>query len=404
MNVRYGERYAVTTDRIEEIRAELLDDLRDGISFAAEQMADTLAEMVAQQAEERPRDGELLTRRLGLTGVRPETLTLLGARLELSRDRVRQLYTRAAGQLLRRVQATGYPDPAIFAEHYPVGTGDQRLVRSLLIDSYVGDADIAAQDLAYLKLRLAGHSLIDAKRVAGFVFQRIAGWQQRGRWHPDRPRTAEVPAGQLLPLLRRVEWAAGTATELPELPITTVDADDDARGGMFAEKLGREVTFDTALQARLLRMLDASEQVDSYVERPIAVDYDLDGTPDSYCPTVAVRLTDGRTLLVDVVALGQLGLHANRVRLDAAREQAHACGWGWLVFTGSRLGEPDLVRHSVSARSENILRNRLAAGPLGWREFRSCIEGTDLDPVDLIALTLRHRWRWDRAPFRLAAG
>lgn len=393
----------MTTNRIEEIQAGLLDDLHDGLSFASEQMVTTLAEMVADQAEDRPRDGELLTRRLGLQGIRPETLTLLGARFELSRDRVRQVYTRAAGQLLRRVQATGSPDPSIFAERYPVGTGDQSLTRTLLIETYVGDSDIAAQDLAYLKLRLAGHGLIDAKRVAGFVFQRIAGWQQRGRWHPDNPRgeAAESVGGQLLPLLRRVSWPDGDPDALPELPITTVDAADDARGHMFAEKLGRETTFDTALQARLLRILDEADQVADYVERPFGVGYDLDGAPDSYCPTVAVRLTDGRVLLVDVIALGQLGVHAQRVRIEAARAEARKRGWGWLVYTGSRLGEPDLLRHKVSARSENILRNRLAGGAIGWREFRGCAEDTGLEPVDLIALTLRHGWRWDRAPFRL---
>ncbi|MGH8883474.1 MAG: hypothetical protein ACRD0P_40045, partial [Stackebrandtia sp.] len=328
----------MTTNRIEEIQAGMLDDLGNDLSFASEEMADLLARMVAEQAEDRPRDGELLTRRLGLDGLRPETLTLLGARFELSRDRVRQHYTRAAGQVLRRVQATGFPDPAVFAAQYPVQASDQGLVRSLLLETYASDSDIAAQDLAYLKLRLAGHSLIDAKRLAGFVFQRIAGWQQRGRWHLDTPRTSETEVGQLLPLLRRVEWPDGTAAALPDLPITTVDADDDARGHVFAEKLGREVTFDTALQARALRLLDESEQVATYVERPIGVDYQVDGAPDSYCPTVAVRLTDGRALLLDVVALGRLGLHANRARLDAARAQAHARGWGWLVFTGSRLG------------------------------------------------------------------
>ncbi|MBO0854319.1 MAG: hypothetical protein J2P18_11170 [Nocardia sp.] len=392
----------MTTNRIEELRAGL-DDLREGLSFTSEQMTETLALMVADQAADRPRDGELLTRRLGLQGLRPETLTLLGARFEVSRDRVRQLYTRAAGQLLRRVQATGYPDPAVFAERYPVDAGDRALVRTLLLETYVGDTDIAAQDLAYLKLRLAGHALMDAKRVAGFVYQRIAGWQQRGRWHPDRPRATDIPAGQLLPLLRRAMWTDGAPQQLPTTPIATVDAGDDARGHMFAEKPGREITFDTALQARLLRLLDEGEQVESFVERPVVVDFDLDGEPDSYCPAVAARLTDGRALLIDVVALGHVGAAVNRARLEAARAEAHSRGWGWLVFTGSHLGEPDLLRYRVPARTENILRNRLAEGPIGWTEFQRCISGTDLDPVELTALVLRHRWRWDRAPFRLTA-
>ncbi|WP_280268804.1 hypothetical protein [Nocardia wallacei] len=392
----------MTTSRIEDLQTGLLDDLREGISFGLEEVDETLAAMVAIQAEERPRSAELITPRLGLDGERPETLTLIGARHELSRDRVRQLYTRAIGQMVRRVQATGYPDTAVFAERYPVGWGDERLVRTLLAEIYATDSDIAAQDLAYLRLRLAGHALLDAKRMAGFVFQRIAGWQQRGRWHLPAPRHSEPAAGQLVPLLRRVEWPRGEPAVLPGTPVPTVDADDDARGSMFAEKLDRETTFDTALEARLLRILDESEQVAAFTERPAAVDYRLDGIERAHYPTVAARLTDGRALLIDVVPLGRVAVHGNRAKLEAARGWAHDHGWGWLVFTGSRLGEPDLRRHAVEARRENILRNRLAEGPLAWPEFRGIADETGLDIVDLNALALRHGWRWERGPFRLA--
>ncbi|RDI44632.1 hypothetical protein [Nocardia mexicana] len=394
----------VTTSRIEDLRTGLLDDLREGISFGLEEADETLAAMVAVQADERPRSAELITPRLGLDGERPETLTLIGARHELSRDRVRQLYTRAVGQMVRRVQATGFPDTAVFAERYPVGWGDERLVRTLLAEIYATDSDIAAQDLAYLRLRLAGHALMDAKRMAGFVFQRIAGWQQRGRWHLPTPRHTEPVAGQLVPLLRRAEWPAGSPGDLPGAPVRTADADDDARGSVFAEKLDRETTFDTALEARLLRMLDESEQVATFTERPGSVDYRLDGAERTHYPTVAARLTDDRVVLIDVVPLGRVAVHGNRVKLDAARAWAHERGWGWLVFTGSRLGEPDLRRHTVDARHENILRNRLADGPIAWPEFRRYIDETGIDIVDLNGLALRHGWRWERGPFRLARG
>ncbi|MBF6329772.1 hypothetical protein IU452_14705 [Nocardia transvalensis] len=384
------------------MRAGLLDDVRDGLSFELEEVDEAIAAIVAAQAEERPRDGELLTQRLGLDGERPETLTLLGARYELSRDRVRQVYTRAVGQMVRRVQATGFPDTAVFAARYPVGWGDERLVRTLLTETYVTDSDIAAQELAYLKLRLAGHALMDAKRIAGFVFQRIAGWQQRGRWHPTEPRQSDPVAGQLLPLLRRTDWPTGASAPLPDAPVTTVDADDDARGAMFTEKLGREASFDTALEARLLRMLDESEQVATFVERPVGVDYRLDGVRRTHHPTVAARLTDGRVLVIDVVPLGRLAVHGNRAKLAAAHTRAHEHGWGWLVFTGSRLGEPDLLRHTVDARHENLLRNRLAAGPIDWAEFRRYVDETGIEVVDLAAMTLRHGWRWERGPFRLS--
>ncbi|WP_051500039.1 hypothetical protein [Nocardia sp. BMG51109] len=394
----------MTTSRIEDVQAGLLDDVRDAVSFGFEEADEALAAMVAVQIEERPRGGALITQRLGLDGERPETLTLIGLRYGLSRDRVRQLYTRAVGQMVRRVQSTGYPDTAIFAERYPVGRQDERLVRTLLAEIYATDSDIAAQDLAYLRLRLAGHALLDAKRMAGFVFQRIAGWQQRGRWHLPTPRHTEPVAGQLVPLLRRADWPSGAPDPLPGSPAATPDAHDDARGFVFAEKLDRETTFDTALEARLLRMLDESEQVVTFTERPGGIDYRLDDAERAHHPTVAARLTDGRTLAIDVVPLARLAVHGNRVKLDAARTWAHDRGWGWLVYTGSRLGEPDLRRHSVEPRGENILRNRLATGPLAWPEFRRIVDETGLDMVDFTALVLRHGWRWERGPFQLAAG
>ncbi|WP_212761547.1 hypothetical protein [Nocardia uniformis] len=380
-----------------------LDDPRDGVTFGIEDVNEVLAVMVDEQAEERPRDRELITCRLGLDGESPETLTLLGARFEVSRDRARQLYTRAVGQMVRRVQGTGYPDTGVFAKRYPVGWSDERLVRTLLAETYATDSDIAAQDWAYLKLRLAGHDLQDSKRLAGFVFQRIAGWQQKGRWHvlPNQ-QAEEVPASAWNPWLRRVEWAEATPDELPDGPARGIDYGDDGRGSMFAEKLGREVSFDTGLQARLLRMLDGSERVEAFQDSPVGVEYELDGAQRVHYPTAVARFSDGRVVLMDVIPLGHAAVYANRAKATAGRAYAHAHGWGWLVWTGSGTGVADLAQRAVDTKVENILRNRLAAGPVEWDELRRYRDETGMELLDLAALVLKHEWRWDRGPFRLS--
>lgn len=378
------------------------DDPADSVSFGLEDVNEVLAAMAAEAAAERPRDGELLTCRLGLDGESPETLTMLGLRFGVSRDRARQLYTRAVGLAVRQAQATGQPDTGVFAERYPIGRGDERLVRTLLAETYATDSDIAAQDWAYLKLRLAGHDLQDAKRVAGFVFQRIAGWQQKGRWHLLPPLHPEdVPADVWNPWLRRVEWADGTPEDLPLISARPADIDDDSRGSMFSEKLGREVTFATGLQARLFRLLDGSERVESFRELPAALTYEIDGSERLHHPTVAVRFTDDRVALIDVIPLAHTAFHAQRARAAAGRAHAHARNWGWLVWTGSRLGVTDLLTRQVDSHQEHSLRNRLATGPLGWDELRTLRATTGLELLDLSALVLRNNWRWDRGPFRL---
>lgn len=397
MRTKAGYSRAVTVT--EQTQAWQLDDVRDGLSFGLEEVGEALTAMAADQATQRERDGQLLRARWGLDGQAPQTLTALGTRYELSRDRVRQLYTRAVGEIVRRVRATGCPDTTVFTQRYPREASDRRLVWTLLTETYVTGSDVVAGELAYLQLRLAGHALLDAKRVAGFVFQQVAGWQQRGRWPLHRPHTFEPDPGQLVSLLRRAEWTTGHPSAIPQAPTRTVDTDDDARGCFPADKLRRDVTFDTALEAKLLRILDASELVETFVERPAVVHYSHDRV---HCPTVVAQLTDGRVVLIDVAPLVRLALQATRSRLAATRTLAHAQGWGWLVFTGSRLGEPDLLAHRGDTGHESLLHSRLAHGPLGWNHFRGILDETQMDMVDFIAAALRHNWHWQRGPFRLA--
>ncbi|GAB2448812.1 hypothetical protein [Nocardia tengchongensis] len=455
----------MTTSDARTARTPLRDDPADGVDFGLEHVHEVLADLAAEVAADRPRDAELITCRLGLDGENPETLMLLGARFGVSRDRARQLYTRAVGTMLRQTLATGQTDLSVFADRYPVGRSDEALVRTLLAETYATDGDIAAQDWSYLKLRLAGHDLQDAKRLAGFVFQRIAGWQQKGRWHlmpvpshedgtratesgaaqasddgarrvDPAARTADTTAGRTTraatqrpadaaagrtPLsgagqgpasdgaddvwaawLRRVEWPeGGTPEELPALPAGRLDYDDDSRGRMYAEKLGREVTFDTALQARLLRLLDTSPQVQSFRELPTAVTYDLDGSERVHYPTAAATFADGRTVLIDVLPLAHTALHPQRTRAAASRAHAHSLGWGWLTWTGSRHGIPELLSRKVDAHHESTLISRLSRGPLTWPALDTFRTETDLTLLDLAALVHRHDWKWHRGPFRL---
>ncbi|MGW2663053.1 hypothetical protein ACWCW7_19010 [Nocardia tengchongensis] len=448
----------MTTSDARTARTPLRDDPADGVDFGLEHVHEVLAELAAEVAADRPRDAELITCRLGLDGENPETLMLLGARFGVSRDRARQLYTRAVGTMLRQTLATGQTDLSVFADRYPVGRSDEALVRTLLAETYATDGDIAAQDWSYLKLRLAGHDLQDAKRLAGFVFQRIAGWQQKGRWHlmpvpshedgtrPDhratepgaarasddearraetagrtadtavsrttraatqRPADAAGPASDggddvWAAWLRRVEWPeGGNPEELPMLPAGRLDYDDDSRGRMYAEKLGREVTFDTALQARLLRLLDTSPQVQSFRELPTAVTYDLDGSERVHYPTAAATFADGRTVLIDVLPLAHTALHPQRTRAAASRAHAHSRGWGWLSWTGSRHGIPELLSRKVDTHHESTLISRLSRGPLTWPALDTFRTETDLTLLDLAALVHRHDWKWHRGPFRL---
>lgn len=382
---------------------ELLDDIRDDMSFELEDVNETLAQLVIAHAERQARDAEILGYRLGIGGERPQTLAMIGARFDLSRDRIRQLHTKTVGQVLRHAQLNGMGAVPVFARRYPVGSRDQQLVRALLVETFATDTDIAANELSYLKLRLAGHPAEDAKRVAGFVTQRIMAWRKKtnrrlAKLHAEPPATSALNAA-----LTQVEWGKGAPAALPAESARVVDADDDGRGRFYLDKVGRDVAFDSGLEARLLRILTASDLVDTFQEQPSAVTYQLYGADRVAYPSVGVRLTDGRVVLIDVQPLGHIAFQTNRARAAAAREYAHAKGWGWLVWTGSRLGIADLTAREVDTRAEQRLGELLDRGPVSWPALRQVREETGLELLDFVALALRHEWRWERGPFQLNA-
>ncbi|WP_028476635.1 sigma factor-like helix-turn-helix DNA-binding protein [Nocardia sp. CNY236] len=382
-----------------------LFDLREGISFELEEVNAVLAELIAIHADRRAKDAELLTARLGIGGAKPETLTHIGTRYDLSRDRVRQLHTKAVAQLIHTAQQAGDHVTRMLSSRYPIDARDRQLVRRLLVETYVTDTDLAATELSYVKLRLAGHTGLDARRIAGFVSQRIAAWQKKTNRRLAKLYDAEPSdTNQLSTWLGHIDWPeTPTVATVPTSAARTADVDDDGRGRFYLDKVGREVRFDSGLEARLLWILNTSDVVETFQEYPVAVRYHLDGAEDWHCPSVVARLTSGRVVLIDVEALGHVGFHVNRVKAAAGRAAAHAKGWGWLIWTGSAIGVPDMSTHPVDSASTRMLHGLVARGPVRRDGLAAVRAQTGLELLDFLALVLQNDWRWDRAPFRLSA-
>lgn len=375
-------------------------DIAADVSVELEELDDLVAELLTDLAEHSARDARIVALRLGIGGQRPETLTRIGARYDLARDRARQLYTKAIGRIVREAARSGHRSAAVFGHRYPRAAGDLRLVRTLLTETYATDTDLVAMEWSYLKLRLAGHEQADAKRVAGYVMQRILGWQKKTAALLAKLHVPDA-VDDLTALLADTDWPGGTAAALPTASARVDDADDDGRGRFYLAKAGREVAYDSALAARLLRGLDASPAVTAFQEEPTALT--VDGGDHPHHPAVAAQLADGRIVLIDVVPLGRIAFQRTRVQNARSRAYAHERGWGWLVWTGSAIGPAQLARRPVDAAIEARLAADLAQGPYDRTALATVRAETGLDLLDLAALVLRNDWRWDRAPMRLSA-
>lgn len=383
---------------------EPVDDIHDDVSFGPEDCNEQLALLVDEYAQDRERGAAILRLRLGISGAAPETLTLIGARYDLARDRVRQLHTKAVGELIRHATRTGVLPIPEYSRRYPTTARDTQLMRALLAETYATDTDIAAGDLCYLKLRLAGHNGTDAKRIAGYVTQRITAWRRKTNHRMTRLQNAPSEQDNNDGMFADVQWPirSGSPAPLPTDPTRALDLDDDARGWFYLDTLGRDVGFDSGLQAKLLCALNRNAQVRTFQEFPEAIGYRLDDDEHIHFPCVAVELVDKRIVLIDVHPLGHVALRINRAKAVAAREYAHSNGWGWLVWTGSRVGVPELQHRRVDPAIETRLREQLDTGPVRWSALRQVRTETGLELLDFAALAVQHEWRWERGPFRLS--
>ncbi|WP_410869601.1 hypothetical protein [Nocardia sp. A7] len=376
-------------------------DIAADVSFELEELDELVGELITDHAERAARDARIVALRLGIGGQRPETLTRIGARYDLARDRVRQLYAKAVGRIVREAARSGHRSARVFAHRYPVEAGDLRLVRMLLVETYATDTDLVAMEWSYLKLRLAGHEPGDAKRVAGYVMQRILGWQKKTASILAKLHVPEGGADALL--LDDVEWSTGSPAPLPTESARVADGDDDGRGRFYLAKAGRDVAYDSAMAARLLRTLDADPAVAAFQEEPTALTYRFGDEEQVHYPAVAAQLTDGRIVLIDVVPLGRIAFHHNRVQTELGRTYAHEHGWGWLAWTGSALGPPQLAARTVDTSIEQRLATDLEQGPYDRLALAAVSAETGLDLLDLAGLVLRNDWQWDRMPMRLSA-
>lgn len=290
----------------------------------------------------------ILTARFGLDGQDRATLQEIGDQHGISRERVRQLVDRSvmrvAGRALKSVEDRNARDT--LTERYGPAADVEPVVRRLALEACATETGPLTKSFAVMKLRLAGHRVSDTKQLANEVRSRVGRVRHRLRELERIERKAVLAdtyaTSHLQRWLSHVEWPADTTMSpfpIPSHAARRVDIDEEGRGATFLDKLGREAAWDSRFEARLLRMLNDSSLVETFQEQPVRVPYQWGGQARPYYPDVVAQLRDGRTVLIEVKPIYEVGYAVNQNKFDAGRSFAHSRGWGWLVWT-DRYGIP----------------------------------------------------------------
>jgi hypothetical protein len=174
--------------------------------------------------------------------------------------------------------------------------------------------------------------------------------------------------------------------------------------GFLSAKLQREVAFESRLELSFIEMLEASDDVLTYQEQPLTVDYHFGGRPRTYYPDFLVALRSGVSVLVEVKPLDQMALQMNLAKWRAALAYTQERGWAFLV-TDNRTSLRTLLRRPVDPAFRAAVLKAIEVSPLSFTEYRSSVEGAGLALPpwqDFVALVVQERLEHKRSPFRLA--
>ncbi|WP_158717831.1 sigma factor-like helix-turn-helix DNA-binding protein [Streptomyces sp. NRRL F-2664] len=384
-------------DRVARQDADLLLVLRE-----------LLAAAVGEIGEER--DREILSRRLGLHGRPADTLEKIAEVLGVSRERVRQLQTRA----LRRMGRSGGPASrkvrTVLAELSGVGGGPsdagpppaERLLD--LADALI--PSVAVRQAATMLARMAGADKVRAENLAAEAASVRLLRHEAARRETARQERVDRAERRWEALTADVKWfgRAEPAPARTELEGLREKGGRGDFGTWHCPKLGRDVAYESDTELRAIQLLSFAPQVAYYQEQPLAVGYWFSGRQRTYYPDLLVATVDGRCVLVEVKPLYEMATAVNVAKYRAVEALCRERGWGLLATDGNRTLRL-LKGRPVDPRVEAVLTAALEQrGELTWPQVRAALGDLDIDALTMSALVLRRGWSWSTRPYRLRRG
>ena len=368
-----------------------------------------------------PRSQRILEMRYGFGGDDPSTLAEIGATVNLSRERVRQIIERSllrirgrgvrrnrsgtsgthdrsgCGQVLAYLLSALKPEEEGFVGRIITFISDEMpqlpcgRLAIMLVLGLVGMqrspffaatlAQVAAEEESYRQLLAA------EKEERRRLIQRLR-YQEKGdalfAWIIWPDQVMPVHTDVVCTRAREVDLEAG-----------------GVRGSFYSNKLQRQVVYESQTELKFFHLLETLDEIVFYQEQPCFIPYTIDEERHLYYPDVLFIFSDGRGVLAELKPVIHMGLHVNIQKWRALRAYCRERGLGFLITDGYRTPQ-DLVRLAIPTEFEQRVILTLEHGNMDWPAYRESQQGFELPPHALQAVIMRNKLIWRMHPFELA--
>lgn len=353
--------------------------------------ASTLSGEAIASLEGKLREQKILRLRLGI-GDDPHTLAEIGQQFGVTRERIRQIQTRALSLLVRRARRPGTPGNML-ARLLDLPDSGELEEESVERIAAIAAAEFNAPGRTSIPIMLgvAGVTARDARNAASLA-TKIAKRRREAEMANMREEKSRQRADSTVSRwIEHAVWpdVAPQSVEPEIFHALRLTEPGEAAGSFFSKKLGREVCYESGLERDALAALEASSAIEWYQEQPISITYVWRGRERRYYPDIIAALHDGRRLLIEVKPLMSMPVALNRVKAEAGRKYASFRGWGWVSVDGRRT-ENDLERYAIPEASFRAIQTELAAwGRLTWPQVLRLRSDTAVNGQDVAAFIVQ---------------
>lgn len=355
------------------------------------------------------RDKEILLQRFGLSGFdTPMTLEEVGGCFGITRERVRQIeakslevlaysqdskkFLNALGRLAEAVSIDG-AEPVVpawvrFLHENVVGSGIREFLTVWILFLYNPKSKMKAlrsqasrltQDFVKHREKELKEQLKNEKNDGKLTCLLGAAWLPSERYRGKQIRASDFSA-------KRAVNAAGIGNS----------------GKVYSVKCGKEISYESEEELKVLDVLERSQKISWYQDQPIVIPYEFEGIERNYYPDILARQEDGTAIVIEVKNLLDMPEISTLVKAHAARTYLEQEGIGYTVVN-SRGDNLELMRsYPVPEAFRGRFLSRLREkGELCFRD----VDGWELSGRELTiaigSLVLNNRLRLNNKPFRI---
>ncbi|BAJ73199.1 DNA-directed RNA polymerase, sigma subunit (sigma70/sigma32) [Microbacterium testaceum StLB037] len=328
--------------------------------------------------EGKPREQKILRMRVGFEGA-PRTLAEIAREFDLSRERIRQIESRARNILVHQARTPGSPG-SVLASLLHLPSAD------LVDEAFAGRIATIAMSEFEAPSRVTIPLLLSAAGVTSPIARQLAvlarATEDRFQELERERRRVEAAERRLAAVVQRADSAVARWNEHASWPVTLnpppvrgtlralrLGGSGEAAGSFHFDKLRREVFYESSLELTALSFLENSTDIAWYQEQPLAIPYTWRGRPHVYYPDVLAATRTGQCLIIEVKPLVNMPIALNLAKAAAARVYAHRHGWGWVTVDGA-LTSRDLDTYVIPTHKVRAINARLEThGHLDWGDI-----------------------------------